>query len=109
MKKTRTVTELFDDIDGSAEATTVRFGFDGKDYEIELAEKNAAKLSKALTPFIEQARPVRAERKPRKVAASTAPKAAVVRAWAAENGREVSSTGKISQLVIEEYLNADHA
>ena len=51
-----------DDLDGSENAETVSFGFDGVTYEVDLAAKNRAKLEKALAPFIEAGRRLRAPR-----------------------------------------------
>ena len=42
---------ITDDLDGSENAQTVSFGFNGVTYEIDLAAKNRAKLEKALAPF----------------------------------------------------------
>ena len=50
---------LIDDLDGSEGAETIRYSVDGKDYEIDLSEKNAKRLRDALTEFIEKARPAR--------------------------------------------------
>jgi len=47
-----------DDLDGSENAETVSFSFDGAAYEIDLAKANRAKLEKALAPFIGAGRPV---------------------------------------------------
>ena len=44
---------MTDDLDGSDDAETVSFGFGGVVYEIDLGQKNRAKLEKALAPFIE--------------------------------------------------------
>lgn len=41
---------LVDDLDGSDGAETVSFAVDGKTYEIDLSEGNAAKLRDALAP-----------------------------------------------------------
>ena len=37
----RTVVMLTDDLDGSEATETVRFGLDGRDYEVDLSKKNA--------------------------------------------------------------------
>jgi len=58
----KTVTTLLDDLDGSEAHETVVFSIDGKTYEIDLSEKNAAALRKAVAKFVEAARPVRAAR-----------------------------------------------
>lgn len=51
------VVETFtDDIDGTDGAETVTFAFDGTSYEIDLSERNKARLAKALDPFIGVAR-----------------------------------------------------
>ena len=57
MAKKEVVT-ITDDIDGRAGAETVTFAYAGRSYEIDLGEKNKAKLEKALEPFIGPARKV---------------------------------------------------
>ena len=49
-------TRLIDDLDGSEAAETVLLGLDGKAFELDLSEKNAKKLRKALEPFLAAAR-----------------------------------------------------
>ena len=55
MAKTVSVV-ISDDLDGSPDAETVSFGFDGHSYEIDLGKKNLAKLEKSLQPFMEAGR-----------------------------------------------------
>ena len=47
---------LEDDLDGGPADETVRFGFEGTGYEIDLSAKNARAFRKKLAPFIEHAR-----------------------------------------------------
>src|SRR5438128_1765692 len=47
-----------DDLDQSEGAETILFALEGKEYEIDLSEKNAERLRAALKEFIEAARPV---------------------------------------------------
>jgi hypothetical protein len=47
---------LEDDLTGGPAEQTVRFSFDGADYEIDLNAKNAAALHRQLAPYIEHAR-----------------------------------------------------
>ena len=47
---------LEDDLTGGPAEQTVRFAFDGTDYEIDLNAKNAAKFGKQLAPYLEHAR-----------------------------------------------------
>jgi Lsr2 len=50
------IVKLTDDIDGGDANETVRFSLDGRSYEIDVSETNAAKLRTALQPFIENGR-----------------------------------------------------
>lgn len=98
---------LIDDIAGGPATATVQFGFGGVQYEIDLNDDNTAKLEKALAPFIENARKVQPQRRARKTAASSQKVApGDVRAWAASNGIEVSSRGRIPGEVMDAYLAA---
>ena len=48
--------KFVDDLDGSDAAATVSFGLDGKTYEIDLSDDNAAKLRDSLAVFVSAAR-----------------------------------------------------
>ncbi len=50
--------ELVDDLDDSPAAATVRFGYDGRDYETELSKEHAAEFDEFLAPYLEYARRV---------------------------------------------------
>jgi hypothetical protein len=102
----RTIVEMTDDIDGKPAAETLAFGLDGRDFEIDLSEKNAAKLRKAMTPWISSARRISGKRAPALTVVSTGVDTAAVRAWAASNGIEVSARGRISGEVIAKYRAA---
>lgn len=56
----RTTTTLVDDFDGTdiprGLGETVRFSIDGRDYEIDLRDENAAALRDKLRPFLASAR-----------------------------------------------------
>ena len=105
---------LEDDIDGSKADETVQFGLDGVEYEIDLSSDNIQKLRDALAPWVASARRTGGRRKR---AASSAPTRAAtssdgssntsdIRAWAQENGFEVSSRGRVSAEVREAYEKA---
>ncbi|APC43290.1 hypothetical protein Joe_50 [Streptomyces phage Joe] len=94
--------ELVDDIDGTGTARTVTFAVDGTTYEIELNKKNEAKLIKAMAPWVGAARKVSKPRPTRRRSAAKVDNQAV-RQWAAENGVEVSATGRVPKAVIEQY------
>ena len=74
---------LEDDLDGGPADETMRFGFEGADYEIDLSAKNAQDFRTKLEPFIEHAR--KAGRGPARRSARTSAgrqRSGEVRAWA---------------------------
>jgi hypothetical protein len=103
----KVVTELTDDIDGSEAVETVTFGYQGRQYEIDLNRKNFDRLAKALAPFIEHGRTVRADerRRRRRGAAGTTQTAdtKAIRQWAHERGLQVSERGRIPAEIVERY------
>jgi hypothetical protein len=107
----QTTVRLVDDLDGSKASDTVTFSLDGRAYEIDLSDKNAARLRKALTPFIDVARKAggRASsrsRGQRQTARSSREDSQVIREWARQNGHKVSGRGRLSQSVLEAYRAA---
>ena len=97
---------LVDDLDGSEADETVSFALDGTSYEIDLNEKNAAKLRDALSGYIGHARKVSSTRKRRSSAASSGPSARELRDWARSNGYEVSDRGRVPAEVREAFAAA---
>lgn len=103
----KTLVTITDDIDGSEDAQTVTFGFAGREYEIDLSEKNAAKLEKALKPYLEAGRRISPTgRKSGRPAASSFDLTAV-REWAAANGIPVAARGRVAASVLEQYAAAN--
>ena len=105
-----TITQVTDDIDGSADAETVSFAFQGASYSIDLAAKNLDKLTKALAPFIEHASKTRgtSASSGRKTGAAAARSYDLVqlREWAGKNKVRVPSRGRIPGSVVDQYLAA---
>jgi hypothetical protein len=102
------VVALEDDLDGSPADETVRFGFAGAAYEIDLSTKNARAFRKQLTPFIEHAR--KAVRGPARRATRTPggrQRSSDIRAWAKDHGITVSDRGRIPASVVEQYEAAE--
>src|SRR2546430_1837353 len=93
---------LEDDIDGSPADETVRFAYDGRQYEIDLSSKNAQALRSTLGKYIEHARKApggpRQARGPRSRVDTSA-----VREWARAQGKEISDRGRIPASVMKEY------
>jgi hypothetical protein len=96
---------LEDDFDGGAADETVTFGLDGAEYEIDLSAKNAGKLRDALSPWVSHARKTGGRRK-RGTRSSASSSTSEMRAWAQENGYEVSSRGRVSAEIREAYERA---
>jgi hypothetical protein len=108
-----------DDLDGSDASGTVSFALDGRSYEIDLSDENAARLRDALASFVAAARrgggttATRRGRSQRSTAENVEPSArsnreetAAIRTWARENGHEVSERGRIPKAVVEAYQSA---
>ena len=109
----RIVTTLLDDLDGSEATQTVVFGLDGKTLEIDLNEKNAAALRKALDKYAAAARTVSAKAAPASASgrrqrggeAKTDPaQRKMMRDWARANGfPNLGERGRIPAEAVEAY------
>jgi len=104
----RVQTLFVDDLDGSAAETTVRFGVDGTDYEIDLNAAHAKALGEALEKYIQAGRRVSAGRRGGRGRRATAgaTNSAEVRAWARSQGIKVSDRGRIPASVIASFKEA---
>jgi Lsr2 len=100
----KTTVMLQDDLDGSTGTTTIRFGFQGVEYEIDLNDENAAEMTHWLENYISHGRRVGgSKRSPKNGYASKAdPK--LVREWAAAQGIEISARGRIPSDIQERYI-----
>ncbi len=105
---TKTTTVLVDDLTGEPAETTVRFALDSREYELDLTEKNAAEFRHAFSRYVQAARKIGGGRRGTSAAkpAFSAVDPAAVRAWAAGQGIEVSSRGRIGRKVIDQYRAA---
>jgi hypothetical protein len=108
MAKT-SIVQVSDDLDGSANASEVRFAFEETEYTIDLSSKNRKTFEKALRPYIEAGTRVSGRRpgtsrsaRPKRAGASSVDLAAV-RAWAKENGHKVSDRGRLPKAVLDAY------
>ena len=93
---------LEDDLTGGPAEQTVRFAFDGTDYEIDLNVKNAAAFGKQLAPYLEHARKA-GRAQPRRPGRTNRQHSGDIRAWAKEQGLAVSERGRIPASVLEQY------
>ncbi|MDI1465112.1 Lsr2 family protein [Catellatospora sp. KI3] len=110
----REIVVLADDLDGSeGDVRSVKFGFEGNSYEIDLGPANHDKLALALAPFVAAARKESSRRGPAVAAKAKAPTAAEqrafnqrVREWAKGQGEEVNDRGRVPAKLIEKYFAA---
>lgn len=107
----KVTTHLVDDLTGDTiddgKGQTVTFGFDGSAHEIDLTHDNAEALREAFSVYIAAARKVNG--RSGRTGSGSAPKRGnaeelgKIREWAAANGHEVSSRGRISRAVRDAY------
>ncbi len=101
---------LVDDVDKSSPADeTVSFSLDGVSYEIDLTSDNAGKLRDDLAVWIGHAERTggrRATARSASKGSGSKTDLSAVRAWARENGHQVSERGRISSEVQAAYDKA---
>jgi hypothetical protein len=102
----RTIVKLVDDTDGSEAVETLTVGLEGVNYELDLSDKNAKKLREQLAPWLAAARRTGGRQASKSKATGNNVDLKAVRAWAASNGVEVSSRGRVPASVIEQYQAA---
>ena len=95
---------LEDDVDGTPADETVVFAIDGVNYEIDLSADNAAKLRDAVAPWVGHARRTGGRRVTGKKSKVGSPND--IRAWAQEQGMQVSSRGRVPTEIREAYERA---
>jgi Lsr2 len=113
----RIIKQLIDDLDGTeivdGRGERVQFALREKTYAIDLHRDNVAKLENALAPFITAATKVSSRTRRRASAKGSSNgrlsrgQISAIRAWATENGYNVSSRGRIPAEIIEAF-NAAH-
>jgi hypothetical protein len=112
---------LVDDLDGSTEVVgTFKFGWLGRDYEIDLGPASFAKLEKAIGPFVEKARQAGPSANSRMTASAanrfssnSSTRGAErdydlpqLREWAAKNKITIPTRGRIPASVVEQFKAA---
>jgi len=81
-----------DDFGSAGEATQVRFSVEGRDYAIDLNKRNRETFLRRIAPYIEHGLSLDESRNP-----------AAIRAWAVENGYNVTDRGRIPYGVEQAY------
>ena len=102
-------TLFIDDLDGSEADSTVRFGLDGTDYEIDLSTEHAQALRDALERYVTAARRAGGARRPTR-SGTKAPAAGLntteVREWAKAQGIEIKDRGRVPADVVARFKAA---
>ncbi|SNY04447.1 histone-like nucleoid-structuring protein Lsr2 [Paractinoplanes atraurantiacus] len=103
--------KLVDDLSGGDADETVKFALDGIQYEIDLSEKNAAKLREVFEPYVTSGSKVarggvvvggRAARG-RGGATADREQNKAIREWAKKAGKDISDRGRIPQEIVDEF------
>jgi hypothetical protein len=94
---------LEDDLDGGDATETVAFGLDGRSYEIDLNDKNAAKLRDALARYVAAGRRSGGRSGSGKRRTQIGTSAREIRDWARSNGHKVPDRGRIPSDVREAF------
>ncbi len=106
---------LVDDLDGGEADETVEFGFEGRNYEIDLSKENADRFREALAQFVGAARRTGggAPRRRQSATAAAPSRPSVdreqnqaIRTWARDQGMKVNERGRIPSEVLEAYHKA---
>ena len=102
MAKT-TITQITDDLDGSSNAETYRFGWQGTEYSIDLSSKNFKAFDKLLRPYVEAGTKITKRSSTPGKTPKQSRDLAAIRAWAKDNGHAVSERGRLPKTVLEQY------
>lgn len=103
---TQTIVEITDDLGGTGEATTATFGFNGKQFEIDLNKRNMTVFMERMQKYSEAGREVKTS-KAKTVRGDG--EAAKVREWAQAAGVPVNARGRVSAELREAYQTAQNA
>jgi hypothetical protein len=109
------IQKLIDDLDGGEATETVSFAVDGRNYTIDLSEKNATALREMFSRYVAAGTRVgRGAGTWRPGLTSSAQRTSradnqAIRAWAADNGHELSARGRIPTSVVDAYEAAQKA
>lgn len=111
----RVQVDLVDDLTGEVAQETVRFGLDGKAYNIDLTTENATKLRSTLSGYVAKGRKATTSRRNQAGQRTTSSSASTstsrskrgesqqIRQGAQDNGHNPSSRGRVTQSILDAY------
>ncbi|MDN4611067.1 histone-like nucleoid-structuring protein Lsr2 [Arthrobacter burdickii] len=109
----RVQVQLVDDLNGEEAQETVRFGFEGTEYEIDLTTENAEKLRSTLSEYVEKGRKSNGGKRSQGGTKSTSrnkrQNTQEIRQWAQDHGYNPSSRGRINQTIVDAYNEYNEA
>ncbi|MGV9825371.1 histone-like nucleoid-structuring protein Lsr2 [Gordonia sp. NPDC003429] len=102
-----TVVKYVDDLDGKElnEAVTVAFGLNGKSYEFDTSPAHAREFERTLERYIAVSRISAPRQRGTRPSKRAQPHTQAIRAWARENGYEISDRGRISAEIVSAFEN----
>lgn len=100
-----TVVEVVDDLSGKVltDPETIRFGIDGSEYQLETSQESAEELRSLLGEYAKVSRKRTTRRSD---AARAATPVADIRAWAVQNGWDISERGRVPKVIVDAYNEA---
>lgn len=103
-----TITQYICDLTGQPveedEHVTIEFTVNDTAYVMDTDKDGAAKFDKAMNPYTDAARVVKASRGTRK--SGSVERTRRIRAWAVSQGIDVADRGRVPAKVVEQYENA---
>jgi hypothetical protein len=107
-------TVLIDDIDGSQADTTIRFGLNGAEFEIDLNAAHAAELRKTVGHYVEVGRRAsgsarQASQGTRRRSSASGLNSSEIRDWAKRQGMDVKDRGRMPSELIVKFRAATDA
>ncbi|MDY0114724.1 MAG: Lsr2 family protein, partial [Corynebacterium sp.] len=107
------VIQYIDDLDGTPlnedDVKVVRFGYQGRNYYLDLSADNAAKFDEALRPYVEKAHAddsapaTRTRRGTNPNSTKQRERNRIIRKWAKDRGMDVADRGALPKTIIDEY------
>lgn len=105
--------QLVDDISGAPADRTIRIGYEGRWFELDLTNDNVAAIEETLRPWLEKGRKATTETKPAQPKAKRPRGArsdtAKIREWAVGAGYEVPERGSLRREIVDAWHQANGA
>lgn len=101
-----TIINLIDDIDGSKADVTIKYSFDGANYEVDLTDDHAEDFREYMQEWLDRSRRVGLASSTQRGANSETAK---IREWARGQGIDVPTRGRLSEEITKAYENREDA